>query len=79
MGERATGRLVNFRLLQHCRRGDLPALLKCIESNANVDYCDKEGKTPLHVAAQSGFDAIVAALLEKHAKVDCTDKVNSCI
>lgn len=40
----------------------------------NVEATDKDGWTPLYLAAKNGHEAIVQLLLEKEANVEATDK-----
>ena len=40
--------------------------------------CPQEGHTALHLAAASGRDTVVEALLAANADVDANDKVLSC-
>lgn len=45
--------------------------------SADVNYCDINGKTPLHIAAAIGFMAGVRLLLAANAKVDAQDNEHS--
>lgn len=44
-----------------------------IENNANVSATDSSGRTPLHIAAHSGYEKIAKILIENGAQVDERD------
>lgn len=47
---------------------------RLLKKGADIDFADKDGYTPLVIAALSGFDSIVRLLLECGADVEHTDK-----
>ncbi|KAG4066558.1 hypothetical protein HA402_007194 [Bradysia odoriphaga] len=40
----------------------------------DLEYPDKQGATPLHIASANGYTKVVEFLLENHVNVDATDK-----
>ncbi len=59
-------------LFAYVEKGDLRGVNLCIKE-AIINYKDKDGKTPLHFATQSGFKDIAEALLDKGADVSAKD------
>mmetsp|Transcript_6911 Transcript_6911/g.17553 ORF Transcript_6911/g.17553 Transcript_6911/m.17553 type:complete len:393 (-) Transcript_6911:283-1461(-) len=56
-------------------RGNLPAVLHLLDSGlANVNERDSGGRTPLHLAAISGSQALMLELLRRGADADAVDK-----
>jgi ankyrin repeat protein len=49
------------------------AIRLLVEDGSLIQACDREGATPLHVAAQEGNQEMVAWLLERRAKVNKRD------
>ena len=45
-----------------------------LKKGAQVDTTEKNGCTPLHLAAQQGHTAVAESLLKKGAKVDAVNK-----
>ena len=40
----------------------------------DLEYPDKQGASPLHIASANGYTKVVEFLLENHVNVDATDK-----
>ena len=57
--------------------GDLQKVQQVVQSGVNVDAKDKEGSTPLQLAASRGFHGIVGELLDRQATLTVTDAVRS--
>lgn len=56
------------------RKGDLAAVKKLVEQGADINETDKDGNTPLHVAAAKGYMEIVRFLTEYEAKLKTKTK-----
>ena len=56
-------------VMQACKKGKVDLLASVLAKNleAVLDFVDERGWAPLHVAANEGFDAVVALLLERGA------------
>ncbi len=67
--------LENKRRLLHVAvlMGDLPTVQVLIESNADINAVDHEGKTPLHLALIDGNIKIAQYLIENNADVSIRD------
>ncbi|MCX5921978.1 MAG: ankyrin repeat domain-containing protein [Candidatus Dependentiae bacterium] len=66
---------VEKALLKSAEAGDKDSVEKALKASADVNVCDQNGMTALHLAARNGHDNIVALLLNKGAEVDIeTDK-----
>lgn len=55
------------------RQGNHAALLKQLLYGGNPDSCDRQGNTPLQVAARQGNAQAAHLLLQSGATVDATD------
>jgi ankyrin repeat protein len=53
--------------------GDLETANELIAAGAKIDTKNKDGQTPLYVAAINGLDAIVDLLLQKGAEINAKD------
>jgi len=51
----------------------IEAIDLCIKAGADVNQANGNGQTALHAASQSGWDKVVAALIERGAKVNAKD------
>jgi ankyrin repeat protein len=61
---------VQDQISQAISNGDNSAAIRLLEADASViQACDREGATPLHVAAQAANKGLVAWLLNRHAPV----------
>jgi len=57
--------------------GDIDTMANLMEANANVNFQDYVGQTPLHLAAASGVNVEAAALLIQHgSNIDTVNKVS---
>jgi TolB-like protein/class 3 adenylate cyclase len=52
------------------QKGDIDAVRRLIADRVNVDAKDYHGKTPLHVAAESGHEKVAALLIEAGADME---------
>jgi len=52
-------------------RGDIALIL--VEGGSPVDFANRDGVTPLHLAASAGLTEVVAALLKRTARPNATD------
>ena len=52
----------------------LDTLVKLLQRGSNVDAVDVDGRTPLHIAAQSGLADAVNVLIQMNASVEVKDK-----
>jgi hypothetical protein len=55
--------------------GDRGIVKHLLDTGADIDSKDKDGRTPLSGAAMKGHEAVVKLLLEKGADIDSKDKV----
>lgn len=57
----------------HCAAldGNLKCVQHLLNAGADVNAVDEGGCTPLHVAAERGYEAVVNLLLEKGASIEC--------
>jgi len=60
---------VNIRFLQLCCDGKVEEIQQLIEK-IDVNFCDYDKRTPLHLAASEGHSEIVKILLQNGAKVN---------
>ena len=60
---------LNIRFLQLCCDGKLKEIQQIIEK-INVNFCDYDKRTPLHLAASEGHITIVELLLKRGAKLE---------
>lgn len=56
------------------RKGDLATIKKLVEQGVDINETDKDGNTPLHVAAAKGYMEIVRYLTEYKANPKTQDK-----
>jgi len=72
-GNRDTG----IALCYATAEGNIDAMTNLIKANANVNFQDYLGQTPLHIAAATGGNMEAAALLIQHgSNTDILDKVS---
>nr|WP_255565508.1 ankyrin repeat domain-containing protein [Wolbachia endosymbiont of Cylisticus convexus] len=66
-------------LLHHAAFGNDPKLIKLLlnELRFDIDIINKEGNTPLHVAARYGRLDAVKGLLTRGANIDARNNVNN--
>ena len=53
--------------------GDNTKLQECLKSNININMKDENGLTPLHFAADRGYDLIVSILIQSGANTESCD------
>jgi ankyrin repeat protein len=53
--------------------GDNIKLQECLKSNVNINMKDENGLTPLHFAADRGYDLIVSNLIQSGANIESCD------
>ena len=60
-------------LLRNIWTRDLPTSLAVIDAGADLNLSDREGRTPLHAAIQSGMPDLVGRLIDRWADVNKTN------
>lgn len=70
---------INIRLMYLANEGDVEGIEELLESGADVNFSDIDGRTALHVAACQGFAGVVELLIRKGAKVDPKDRWGSTV
>lgn len=51
-------------------------MVEClVQAGSSLQRCNKDGETPLHVAAVRGYFSLVKYFCEKGADLDARDKV----
>lgn len=68
---------INFRLMCLASEGDAEGIEELLDSGADLNFKDTDGRTALHVAACQGRPAVAEILLRKGAKVDPEDRWGS--
>lgn len=63
----------NSALIEAILRGDLIAINAALAQNAEINIRDKQGKTPLMLAAYNGHEKAVKHLIDKKADKDALD------
>ncbi|XP_074575014.1 serine/threonine-protein kinase 12-like [Curcuma longa] len=66
-----------IRLMFLANEGDLDGIREALDSGADVDFRDIDGRTALHVAACQGYADVVELLMRKGADVDTQDRWGS--
>jgi len=56
--------LKNAALLDAAKNGDVDEVRSLITIGASVNVVDKDGSTPLHLAAANGYTRVVSALIQ---------------
>jgi ankyrin repeat protein len=51
-----------------------PMIVQLLDAKANINLANKDGASPIQVAAQSGWQDTVAFLLQRGAKLDAESK-----
>ncbi|XP_024028553.1 integrin-linked protein kinase 1 isoform X2 [Morus notabilis] len=65
------------RLMYLANEGDLDGIKELLDSGIDVNFCDIDDRTALHVAACQGLNDVVELLLDRGAKVDTKDRWGS--
>jgi ankyrin repeat protein len=68
------GAMVDNSLHLACKLGDEAVVRVFLESGAKVDAIDRDGRTPLMLAANDGCEAVVSLLLGKAANINFRDE-----
>lgn len=68
-----------IRLMFLANEGDLDGIREALDSGADVDFRDIDGRTALHVAACQGYANVVELLMRKGADVDTQDRWGSTV
>jgi ankyrin repeat protein len=66
--------IINLALLGALALDDHAAVREMVSTGANVNFASSDGRTPLHLAAVSGSDALVRVLLELGANVNAVNR-----
>ncbi len=66
----------NSALIKSVPKGDAAAVKRLLEKGANVNALNKEGETPLMIAARNGHIAVVEALITKKTDIDALSYIN---
>lgn len=57
-------------------QGDAQIVEEAVRQGANIEFIDKDGVTPVMVAAMHGYDAVVEILAKHNANLNVVDKLN---
>ena len=60
-------------LMYLANEGDLDKIRELLDSNVNVNFKDKDGRTALHIAACNGLTNVISLLLDHGSKLDPND------
>ena len=63
-------------LMYYTKRGLINCVVLCIEYEANVNCCDSNKDTPLHIACANGHLAVCKLLFENHSNIEATNSWN---
>ena len=61
-------------LFEAAKQGDAGAVRAALAAGVPADVRDREGRTPLHLAAQAGHTDVIQILLDAGAEVDAEDR-----
>ena len=64
----------NIAFIFACSQGDLGLVRSLMASAVDMNACDYDGRTPLHLAASNGHTLIVEILLRKGVEVNPVDR-----
>lgn len=67
------------RLMYLANEGDLDGIKELLDSGIDVNFCDIDDRTALHVAACQGLNDVVKLLIDRGAKVDTKDRWGSTV
>jgi hypothetical protein len=65
--------IITENLVKEIKRNDLRGVERVLGQNVHIDKPDKEGNTPLGIAATLGNETVVQLLLQANASVDARD------
>ncbi len=61
-------------LLEAAKQGDVSAVRAALAEGVSPEVADREGRTPLHLAAEGGYTDVIRLLLDAGAEVDAEDR-----
>ena len=65
---------LNKKLWNAVRNEDVDLVLDCLHKGADLHYEDDDGRTPLHLAAETGSTEVTKVLVEAGASLSAVDK-----
>ena len=67
------------RLMYLANEGDLDGIRELLDSGINVNFCDIDDRTALHIAACQGQTDVVSLLLQRGANLESKDRWGSTV
>jgi len=67
--------MMQLGILIAAQFGHMQDVLALIEAGADINMCNHNGSTPLHMSAQNGHDGVVKALIASNVDINKTDDI----
>ena len=67
--------MMQLGILIAAQFGHVQDVLSLIEAGADINMCNRNGSTPLHMSAQNGHDGVVKALITANVDINKTDDI----